>query len=599
MTESFELVPAALAVQAMRDNGYRNAAYALAELVDNSVQAGAHNVELLCAERDVFVGERTSRNLTQVAVLDDGTGMSPDVLRIALQFGNGTRLDDRSGIGRFGMGLPSASISQCKRVDVWSWTDGVESAFHTYIDVDEIVVGDMTAVPQPESLKIPKIWRQASSQFATSGTLVVWSKIDRCMWKRGGAVIKNSEMIVGRMYRSFIQSEDVKIRMAAFDESTPKAPTEDRLAVPNDPGYLMPRSSTPSPFDNEPMFGIDGDATVVPIELEVSGEKHQVLVRYSVAKMEARSGDLAGATPHGKHAKKNVGVSVMRANRELNLDQGLVNPSDARERWWGVQIDFPPSLDELFGVSNNKQEARNFGEITKEVEGAIDAGLSVAGLRQELEESGDPRWALVDLVDSIYRRIRTLRNQLKVQKEGERSRKSVSRHDAERIATNATALLQGEGQIGRSDIGEANPPEQRAQELEDVLVDDGLDVADAHAIAVDAINFGIKYVLTKGEIDGSAFFTVRPVAGEIVVKLNIDHPAYEHLIEALDEGVDDLPDNPVQLKERLAKAGLGLRLLLLAWARFEDEQLGDRRTDVQDIRSDWGRYAKKFLATPE
>ena len=48
----FDFVPTALAVNAMRDNGYKNAAYAIAELIDNSIQAGAKLVELLCVESE-------------------------------------------------------------------------------------------------------------------------------------------------------------------------------------------------------------------------------------------------------------------------------------------------------------------------------------------------------------------------------------------------------------------------------------------------------------------------------------------------------------------------------------------------------------------
>ena len=47
-SNSHDIVPVHLAVQAMRDNGYKNAAYAIAELMDNSIQAGATQVELLC-----------------------------------------------------------------------------------------------------------------------------------------------------------------------------------------------------------------------------------------------------------------------------------------------------------------------------------------------------------------------------------------------------------------------------------------------------------------------------------------------------------------------------------------------------------------------
>src|SRR5664279_892291 len=122
--DNFDLVPTHLAVQAMRDNGYRNTAFAVAELIDNAIQAGATDIELLCCESEELVRERVRRRLKHVAVLDNGSGMDSKVLRMALQFGNGTHLKDRSGIGRFGMGLPSASISQCKLVDVWSWQNG-------------------------------------------------------------------------------------------------------------------------------------------------------------------------------------------------------------------------------------------------------------------------------------------------------------------------------------------------------------------------------------------------------------------------------------------------------------------------------------------
>ncbi|WP_228058742.1 hypothetical protein [Nostoc sp. LEGE 06077] len=62
MNNAHDIVPTHLAVQAMRDNGYKNAAYALAELMDNAIQAGASQVELLCGERKQLVeGRRRSR----------------------------------------------------------------------------------------------------------------------------------------------------------------------------------------------------------------------------------------------------------------------------------------------------------------------------------------------------------------------------------------------------------------------------------------------------------------------------------------------------------------------------------------------------------
>ena len=166
-TLKHDIVPAHLAVQAMRDNGYKNAAYAIAELIDNSIQAGATRVELLCGERTSIVKERQRRRIQEVAVLDNGSGMSAAVLRMALQFGNGTHLtpDEQEGIGKFGMGLPSSSISQCRRVDVWSWQDGPESALYSYLDLNDIIGRVQGEVPEPTPKAVPKRWRDVGHAY--------------------------------------------------------------------------------------------------------------------------------------------------------------------------------------------------------------------------------------------------------------------------------------------------------------------------------------------------------------------------------------------------------------------------------------------------
>jgi hypothetical protein len=177
MTKQHDIVPVHLVVQAMRDNGYKNAAYALAELIDNSIQAKATEVEVLCAEKETQLEQRRRSRIHQIAVLDNGSGMDSTVLRMALQFGNGTYLaeDKHTGMGRFGMGLPCSSISQCKRVEVWTWQSGVENAIYTYLDLKEIKNKQLTEVPEPQKRPIPEIWEKVTTGFGETGTLVVWS----------------------------------------------------------------------------------------------------------------------------------------------------------------------------------------------------------------------------------------------------------------------------------------------------------------------------------------------------------------------------------------------------------------------------------------
>ena len=105
-------------VEATRESGYKSTTHALAELVDNSLQAKATQIRVCF--------EDTPNNPTDIAVytLDDGVGMDIDELALALQFGGSTRFGERDGIGRFGMGLPNASVSQCRRLEVYTWKAG-------------------------------------------------------------------------------------------------------------------------------------------------------------------------------------------------------------------------------------------------------------------------------------------------------------------------------------------------------------------------------------------------------------------------------------------------------------------------------------------
>jgi len=150
-----EIIPQQLAIRSMRSSGYRDTAHAIAELIDNSIQAGdganpTTEVEVLCVDRYKTVTTRKRRQLDEIAVYDNACGMDAKTLRDALQFGNGTRLtrEKQKGIGKFGMGLPNASISQCSKLEVWSWRDG--KCYYTFLDVDQIEKGALKEVPDPK-----------------------------------------------------------------------------------------------------------------------------------------------------------------------------------------------------------------------------------------------------------------------------------------------------------------------------------------------------------------------------------------------------------------------------------------------------------------
>src|SRR5437016_6045678 len=133
----FPLVAIRSFIEATRDSGYKSTSSALAELVDNAFEADARTVDVTLDEAED--GKR-------ITVTDDGTGMPADVLRLALQFGGSTRFNSRRGTGRNGMGLPNGSVSQARRVDVYSWV-APRKVYGSYLDVDEIANGLLDMVP--------------------------------------------------------------------------------------------------------------------------------------------------------------------------------------------------------------------------------------------------------------------------------------------------------------------------------------------------------------------------------------------------------------------------------------------------------------------
>ena len=78
----------------------------------------------------------------------------------------------------------------------------------------------MNEIPDPQHKPVPDNWRQLSEQVSKSGTLVVWSELEihRLTWKSAKATLENTERLVGRIYRRFIQSGAIRIRLFAQGE---------------------------------------------------------------------------------------------------------------------------------------------------------------------------------------------------------------------------------------------------------------------------------------------------------------------------------------------------------------------------------------------
>mgnify|MGYP000214896137 CR=1 FL=1 len=321
----FSIVAVHRFIQATRDSGYRNTVSAVSELVDNSIQAEAGLIEISI---DTDLSESLPLTLT---LRDDGCGMDPLTLRIAMQFGGSSRFGDRSGLGRFGMGLPNASLSQAQRVDVWSWEDG-SPTYQTHLDVDEIASGVVREVPRPEPTMAPDGVRPSAS-----GTIVRWSRCDRLDNRRASTIARKLAAGLGRKFRYFLwEGGQILVNGAPV--------------LPIDPLYVHPDSVVRGGTEfGEPLCE----------EFRVGDGTSTVRVRFSELPVEEWH-SLTNKEKRRLGISQGAGVSIVRAGREVDYGWFLMGNKKRQnyDDWWRCEICFQPELDEQFGITHTKQQVR-------------------------------------------------------------------------------------------------------------------------------------------------------------------------------------------------------------------------------------------------
>jgi len=332
--EDFSLVAVDKFILATRDSGYQGTESAVAELVDNALQAGARRIVVNIAAD----GDEDPHPL-RIMVQDDGSGMDRRILRQALRFGGSTRFNDRSGLGRYGMGLPNSSLSQARRVEVYSWQRGGPPWF-SFLDVDEIAAGKTMEVPDPKSSTFPEWFEKPKSQ---SGTLVVWTRCDRLDHRRPGTIARKLHVPLGRIFRFFLWDK-VEIVVNAI-------PVE-----PIDPLYINQRSARnggrlfgkPLEYEVEARAP-DGDATGVG----------KVIVTFSELPVHDWH-DLSNDEKRIRGVTNGAGVSVVRADREIDYGWFFMGGKrrENYDDWWRCEIRFDAILDEAFGITHTKQQIR-------------------------------------------------------------------------------------------------------------------------------------------------------------------------------------------------------------------------------------------------
>jgi Histidine kinase-, DNA gyrase B-, and HSP90-like ATPase len=464
-------------IQATRDSGYKSTASAISELVDNSIQAGATRIALSITATPAADEEKC----IEVSVLDNGCGMDPFTLQQALRFGGSTRFGNRSGLGRYGMGLPNASLSQARRVSVYTWQSPggprgngrspkhalAERVYMSYLDVDAIVRGEMEEVPRPETVKVPP-----AVCTGASGTLVTWTQCDRLDNRRISTMVRKLETELGRRFRHFLWN---RLRITINGDAI----------KPFDPLYLHPsaENSGASVFGGEELrYEVRAD----PLDPRTTG---WVRLRFSELPVH-KWHKLSNEEKRRRGISKGAGVSIVRADREVDYGWFFMGNKHREnyDDWWRCEIQFDPVLDEAFGITHTKQQIRPQSHLLEALTPDIEAtarALNSRARKAHLAVKASERFS-----------------------------------EAERIANERDHLLRP--LPTKTDAKTKNLMKEFEKSYPVLRRNPGVKA--------------VRYIIIEGSIKDTCFFTFAHDRERLVLVLNPDHPFYREIYKPLADG---------------------------------------------------------------
>lgn len=202
---------AARLIEGMRDTGYEFKT-AVADIIDNSIAANATHIY-------IYINSDIKNHLS-LAIIDNGDGMNENELISAMRYGSSQRPHPQS-LGKFGLGLKTASTAFCRRLSVISTNSGKE--FHKVVwDLDHVVKKNdwELLIEEPNKTEVKLLKGVTDNK---SGTLVVWEKIDRLLKKYkipgGRAAInalkqhkKELRDHLGMVYQRFLDPSDKRVK---------------------------------------------------------------------------------------------------------------------------------------------------------------------------------------------------------------------------------------------------------------------------------------------------------------------------------------------------------------------------------------------------
>jgi len=342
------LVDEKMLAQTMRSVRYKDEGHAAGDIVDNAIESGATQVHI------AFRTEGTA--IKEIAFVDDGSGIDPEFLPHATKWGGSSNEGRRNTFGRFGFGLPSASVNRGTRFTVYSRIESAAPFTAVTVDLRNLTVeGQVVSLPEPAEQDVPDWVKQYVADASTENgvflggleavrTVVVWSDLDRLAWKNRQQATARFREHLGITYAGWLDVCRLVVDHQAVE------PVDVLFTTPDYRYYDIPGFPKAEPQQSIRFEAEDAD-----------GAKHEVTVRFSYLGVDAHNATVAtGAKGAPKKIRQSIrkaynGVFVTRNGRFIEVAQPPEIQWSVYARQVGVALDFAPELDELFGVTPDKQ----------------------------------------------------------------------------------------------------------------------------------------------------------------------------------------------------------------------------------------------------
>ena len=317
-------------IVALRQIGY-SLEQAIADLIDNSVNAGARNVLV----RMLHDGDQ----IRAIAVADDGSGMSEEALTDAMRFGSRERHDPTT-LGKFGMGMKLASMSHARQLSVFSRSDGSAAARRWTLEGIASGWWCDRLVKRTAASMLDRSW--GAMNLSQAGTVVLWEDIDRLPSHRSGLrytlalIERRLRLHLGLCFHRFLESDRLTIWLDQILINRIGQGLQSQISALNPFGY-------PISGDSDYPKSMIADLTDIgQLELEAHiWPAHSELSEYRL----------------GRRAAARQGFYFYRNGRLIQAGgwNGLVSDdTEPHSSLARVAIDLPIQYDEWFGINVQK-----------------------------------------------------------------------------------------------------------------------------------------------------------------------------------------------------------------------------------------------------